>query len=222
MKRHAQRFSHYPIFLNIRGKRCLVVGGGQVAYRKVKALLEHGAGVKVISPELCPELYELAEAKAIQVAQRDYNSGDLRRAFLAIAATGDAHINQKVAGEARGWGILVNVVDDLESSEFIVPSYLRRGDVTIAISTGGRSPALARKIRTKLEAEFEPEYASLALLLNEVRSELKKQGVTVDGDAWQEALDLESLLELLRVGHRDEAKAKLLENLGMPVQSRQV
>ncbi|HEX78305.1 MAG TPA: bifunctional precorrin-2 dehydrogenase/sirohydrochlorin ferrochelatase [Dehalococcoidia bacterium] len=213
MKRRAQMPPHYPIFLNIQGKRCLVVGGGQVAWRKARTLLEHGARVKVVSPELGPELSELARSKAIQVAHRHYEPRDLRGVFLAIAATDDANINRKVAEEARGRRVLTNVADDPEGSDFIVPSYLRRGDVAIAISTGGRSPALARKIRTKLEAQFGAEYASLALLLDQVRSELKGRGVMVDGDTWQEALDLEPLLALLRAGRSEEAKARLLEHL---------
>ncbi len=105
------------------------------------------------------------------------------------------------------------MVDDAESSNFILPSYIRRGNVTIAISTGGRSPALARKIRTRLEKDFGDEYASLALLIDEVRAEVKRQGIEVDGNAWQEALDLDLLSDLLRRGDNEKAKATLLSNL---------
>ena len=213
MKRDNQVPRYYPIFLNIRGKRCVVVGGGAVALRKVKALLEHEASVEVISPELCPELSQLAKSRAIQVLQRNYNGGDLQGAFIAIAATDDGEINNKVAEEARAKGVLVNVVDDSEHSDFIVPSQLRRGDITIAVSTAGKSPALARKIRTKLEKDFGAEYASLALLVDEVRSELKRQGIKINGYGWQEAIDLDVLIELLRAGQNEKAKATLLANL---------
>ncbi len=213
MKRDNQVPRYYPIFLNIRGKRCVVVGGGLVALRKVKALLEHEASVKVISPELCPELSQLAKSRAIQVLQRNYNGGDLQGALIAIAATDDGEINNKVAEEARAKGVLVNVVDDSEHSDFIVPSQLRRGDITIAVSTAGKSPALARKIRTKLEKDFGTEYASLALLVDEVRSELKGQGIKINGYGWQEAIDLDVLIELLRAGQNEKAKATLLANL---------
>lgn len=215
MTRRGHMYHHYPVFLNVHGRECLVVGGGQVACRKTKALLAHGARVKVVSPELCLELSELAKGKAIRAVRRDYEAEDLRGVFLAIAATDDARVNRKVAEEAGVRGVLVNVVDDLEGSDFIVPSYLRRGDVAIAISTGGKSPALARKIRTRLEADFGDEYASLALLLHEVRSELKRRGVTIEGDVWQEALDLERLLELLRMNQTGKAKTRLLRCLGV-------
>ena len=208
-------FPHYPVFLDIHGLRCLVVGGGPVAYRKAKTLLEHGAAVTVVSPDLCPEMKNLARDTNVRAVLGEYDAGNLRGVFLAIAATDDARVNRRVAAEARERAVLVNVVDDLESSGFIAPSYLRRGDVTIAISTGGASPALARRIRIKLEAEFGPEYAPLASLLHQIRTELKGEEVTVTGDAWQEALDLEPLLELLRARRVDEARNMVLEGLGV-------
>lgn len=212
MKRE-QPSSYYPVFLNISGKRCVVVGGGQVALRKVRALLEHRANIEVISPDPCSELIELAEDGQIRVFRRHYQPGDLRKAFTAIAATDNSDINLQVVKEARRKAVLVNVADDAENSDFILPSYLRRGDVTVAISTAGRSPALARKIRTRLEKVFGDEYASLALLIDEVRTEAKQQRIEVDGDAWQEALDLDLLLELLRRKDAEKAKAILLRNL---------
>ncbi|TET68285.1 MAG: bifunctional precorrin-2 dehydrogenase/sirohydrochlorin ferrochelatase, partial [Dehalococcoidia bacterium] len=118
-----------------------------------------------------------------------------------------------VAEEARRNAVLVNVADDAENSDFILPSYLRQGYITIAISTGGRSPALARKIRTRLEKDFGDEYASLALLIDEVRAELKRQEIKVNGDAWQEALDLDLLTDLVKRGDNEKAKAILLSNL---------
>jgi siroheme synthase-like protein len=118
-----------------------------------------------------------------------------------------------VVAEARKGAVLVNVVDDAENSDFIVPSYLRRGEVTIAVSTSGRSPALARKIRTRLEKELGDEYASLIHLIGEVRAEVKQEGMKVDGDRWQKALDLDLLLELLSRGDEAEARAILLSNL---------
>ncbi len=213
MKKRDELPTYYPIFLNISGKRCVVVGGGQVALRKVRTLLKHGANVEVISPDLCPELSQLAESGEIRVLQRSYRAGDLQDAIIAIAATNDSNTNLEVVKEARRKAVLVHVADDAESSDFIVPSYMRRGDVTIAISTAGRSPALARKIRTRLEKDFGDEYASLALLIDEVRTEVKRQGIKINGDAWQEALDLDSLSDLLRRGDNEKAKAILLSNL---------
>ncbi len=205
--------SYYPISLNISGKRCVVVGGGQVALRKVRALLERRANVEVISPDFCSELNELAESGRVQAIRRHYQVGDLHGALIAIAATDNSHINLRVADEAKKTAILVNVVDDPVSSDFIVPSYMCRGDITIAVSTAGRSPALARKIRATLEKEFGEEYAALALLVDEVRSEVKRQGIRVNGDDWQKALDLDLMIDLLKRGSDEKVKAILLSNL---------
>lgn len=213
MKKSGQRASYYPIFLNIRGKKCVVVGGGKVAFRKVKALLEHGANVEVISPDLCPELRELAKAKAISVLRQNYEPENLKGAFIAIAATNEKDINQRVIEEAKKQGVLVNVVDNLELSDFIVPSHFHRGDLTIAVSTAGLSPALARKIRSQLEQNFREEYASLTTLIDEVRTELKQKGIIINGNTWQEALDLDLLLKLLHAGLREQAKVTLLDRL---------
>ena len=213
MKRGEPKPAYYPVSLNIRGRKCVVVGGGEVALRKVKALLEHGARVTVISPELGPELVQLARHGEIEALNREYQPGDLKDSFVAIAATDDSGTNRQVVREAKDRAVLVNVVDDAENSDFIVPSFLRRGDVTIAVSTAGRSPALARKIRTSLEEKFGEEYAALALLVDEVRAELKQQGITVGGDDWQAALDLDRLTELLSKGEREKARALILSKL---------
>jgi siroheme synthase-like protein len=213
MKRGEPASPYYPILLNIQGRKCLVVGGGPVALRKVKALLEHGADVEVVSPTFCPELNQLATDGVIRAIQRDYKSEDLQHTFIAIAATDDAKTNERVAAEAKRRGVLVNVVDDPKNSDFIVPSYLKRGDVIVAVSTSGRSPALARKIRSELENDFKAEYEQLAVVADEVRSELKQQGITVSSDAWQEVLSLNSLMELLRQGKNQEAKEIMLTRL---------
>lgn len=205
--------AYYPSFLNIQGKRCVVIGGGKVALRKVKALLDCGANVTVVSPALHRDLAQLAEAGTISLIHRNDKPGDLMGAFIAIAATTETDTNKRVAMEAKSQGILVNVADDLEQSDFIVPSYVRRGDLTIAVSTAGKSPALAQKIRKKLEKDWGEEYASLVVLVNKVRSQLKQQGVTVNSGIWQKSLDLDSLIEMVRSGQGEKAKATLLNNL---------
>lgn len=213
MKINGQSSPYYPISLNVRGRKCVVIGGGQVALRKVRTLLEHGANVEVISPELCAGLGQLADKDSIHVLNRVYQEGDLTGAFITIAATDDSSVNQQVIGEARRKAVMINVVDDADNSDFIAPSYLQRGDITIAVSTAGRSPALARKIRTVLEKEFTDEYASLAQLVSEVRDQLKHQGIQVDGEGWQQALQLDSLIELLRQGETEKARSTLISNL---------
>ena len=213
MKRKDAVTAYYPVSLNIRGRKCLVVGGGEVALRKVQVLLEHGADVEVISPDLCPELARLAQSGEIRVRHHLYRDGYLAGAFMAIAATDDAGINRQVAAEAQSRAILVNVVDDAESSDFIAPSYLRRDALTIAVSTSGQSPALARKIRTRLETEITGQYGALTRLIGEVRFELKQAGIKIEDDRWQEALDLELLLRLLENGERVKARDILLSRL---------
>jgi len=190
-----------------------VVGGGNVALRKVQALLEQDANVEIVSPNFCPELNKLAKEGTVRTINRDYKPEDLKETFIAIAATDDVKTNERLAAQARRLGILVNVVDDPNNSDFIVPSYFRRGDIIIAVSTSGRSPALARKIRSELEKSFQSEYAQLALVADEVRSELKQQGITVSGDTWQKVLDLNSLIELLRRGKNQQAREIMLSKL---------
>ncbi|MFA4837414.1 MAG: bifunctional precorrin-2 dehydrogenase/sirohydrochlorin ferrochelatase [Dehalococcoidia bacterium] len=205
--------SYYPVFLDIKGKRCVVIGGGTVALRKVSMLLDHGALPEVISPNLCAELDALVADGRVKTIRREYEPGDLEGAFVVVAATNDNRTNEMVAREAKELGILINVVDVPKLSNFIVPSYLRHGDLTVAVSTNGKSPALARKIRRELEKNFGQEYAMLTSLVEEVRSELKERGIVVSGEAWQRALELDPLLDLLRRGRREEAKKSLLDKL---------
>jgi siroheme synthase-like protein len=205
--------SYYPVFLDIRRKKCVVVGGGRVALRKVMALLDAGADVKVISPDLCPGLSRLVETKRVAVAKRPFQPGDLEGALITVAATDNDRINLEVAEEAHEKGILVNVVDNPFESDFIVPSCLRRGDVTVAVSTAGRSPALARKIRLTLEKELDDEYGALALMIDDVRQEIRSQGVKLNGNDWQRALDLDLLIGLLKKNDKEQARSVLLGNL---------
>jgi siroheme synthase-like protein len=204
---------YYPLCLDVQGRKCAVVGGGNVALRKVSTLLEYGADVTVISPRLCADLRKLADAEKVRVIPRSYESGDLAGAMVAIVATSSRRINAMAAAEAQSMGILVNVVDDPGLSGFIVPSVLRRGSLAISISTGGMSPALARKIRTRLQQEFGPEYSRLLLLVNSVRTELKKHGRRVGSKAWQDALDLDELAGLIRQGRAKDACQVLLSRL---------
>ena len=207
---------YYPVFWNIKGKRCVVVGGGQVALQKVKMLLDGRASVFVISPNPHPEIIKLSKRKAIHLIQRDYKVEDLKDAVITLACTDVKEVNRKVADEARKARVLVNVADDPERSTFITPSFFKRGNLTIAVSTSGISPALARKIRTKLEKSFGEEYASVLSLIGEVRSTLKEKGFRVGTETWQEALNLDLLIQLVRSGQRKKAKAILLTKLKVP------
>jgi precorrin-2 dehydrogenase/sirohydrochlorin ferrochelatase len=211
--RSSRLSEYYPIYLHIKGRKCLVVGGGDVAYRKVLALLESQASVEVVSPELCQRLEGLASQGRIKAVARPYRKADLKGAVLVVAATDVRAVNQAVSREAIETGLLVNVVDDPQLSSFIVPSVVQRGDVAIAVSTSGRSPALARRIRHKLEEEIGEEYGALALLLDEIRRELKGSSTKADGEAWQKALDLDLLLGWLKNGQKEKAREFILQNL---------
>jgi len=204
---------YYPLFLEMEGRPCLVVGGGEVATRKVEALLSAGAHVTVVSPKIEPQLARLRDEGRIQHEERDYEEGDVSGYQLVIAATDDEATNERVSREARMYGALVNVVDRPELCDFIVPATVRQGEVALAISTGGLSPALARWLRQELEGYLSRDFALLAELLAEVRRELRERDISVDPDAWQRAIDGD-LRALLSQGRRDEAKKRLLAALG--------
>jgi len=149
-----------------------VIGGGKVAARKVESLLAAGAKIKVISPRLTPGLQLLSDSGEITVLPRPYHDGDLAGAFLVIAATDDPAVNESVWCEAEGRGCLINAVDDPLHSNFILPAIVKREELSIAVSTGGSSPALARRLREQIEKLIGPEYGILAHLMADLRSEL--------------------------------------------------
>jgi len=167
----------YPIILNLSGRRAVVVGGGEVALRKARALADAGAEVRVVAPKLLPEFAE--DGRFECVAER-YQKRHLKGALVAVAATDDEAVNRQVAEDARAAGVLVNVVDRPELCDFIVPAQVRRGDLLIAISTGGAAPALAKRLRERLEKEFGPEYATLLEALREVREDMKQRNIPAD------------------------------------------
>jgi precorrin-2 dehydrogenase / sirohydrochlorin ferrochelatase len=204
---------YYPIFLDVKGRKCVVVGGGQVALRKVEALLESGAVVTVVSPVIGAGLRDLAANGSIVAMRRAYRSGDLEGACVALTATDSENTNARVAKDAWSDGVLINVADDPAKSSFIVPSTILRGDLTVAISTGGKSPALARKVRRELEKNLVPEYALLVDIVGEVRRDLLNQKIEVSSERWQEALDLKRLVDLIARGKRGQAKSLLLSKL---------
>ena len=162
----------YPIFAIIEDRPCLVVGGGAVGERKVQDLLVAGARVTVVSLSLTPALAELAAAGQIRYLNEDFSPDQLQGMVLVLAATDDPKVNARVSTAAQAQGIWVNVADDPEFCTFIVPAQVKRGDLTLAISTGGASPALARKLRQELQQRFGPEYGPYLALLQGVRTRL--------------------------------------------------
>ncbi len=165
----------YPVFLDIEGKRAVVIGGGPVAHRKAASLLEAGAAVTVISPEAVPAITRLAERGLLTLKPRRYRKGDLRGAVVAIAATDDQTVNERAASEARDLGILINCATPPESGNFIVPSSIKKGALTLAISTGGASPALSKRLRLDLEAFLGTKYSWFLEFLEEARGRLKAE-----------------------------------------------
>jgi siroheme synthase-like protein len=164
----------YPMMMDLTGRRCLVVGGGRVAERKITMLLDCGADVEVVSPAATRKIADLAARGAIRLTRRTVRPADLERAFVVFAATDDAQVNRTVAGAVRAAGGLVNVADAPEECNFLVPSVVRRGDLTLAISTGGGSPALAKRLRQRLEATIGPEYEAFLAALRELRAQAQK------------------------------------------------
>jgi len=198
----------YPLFLKLSGKRCVVVGGGRVAVRKVESLLAAGAEVTVVSPQFAADLLRLDNLRLIQ---REFTSADFEGAFVVIAATDSREANERAATEARRNGALVNVVDDPERSDFFVPACVERGDLVVAVSTGGASPALARRIREKLENLFPESYRTWVALLREVRP-LVLDGVPAERrrEVFEKLAD-ESILALIERRGAAEARAAILD-----------
>lgn len=209
----AQRY--YPIYLDLAGKPCLVVGGGTVAEGKVEGLCECAAAVTVISPTVTPRLATLAASGAITVLRRPYQTGDVCGYRLVIAATDDRALNARIAREAQAQGIWVNAVDDPEHCDFIACSVVRRGDLTLAISTAGLSPAMARWVREELEALIPEEFGALLELLAEARRELKARGAIPPYSVWRAAIS-PTVLEALARGDRATARTALWRGLALP------
>jgi len=159
--------------IGLQTRQTVVIGGGQVAARKVESLLAAESRVKVISPAIVPELQQFVSSGRISFSQRAYQNGDLEGAYLVIAATDDLSVNHAVWAEATQRGCLINVVDDPEHSTFILPAILQRGEMSVAVSTGGGSPALSRRLRERLEGIIGTEYGILTELLAEIRPEIK-------------------------------------------------
>ncbi len=202
----------YPIFLNINTKRCVVVGGGHIAERRVKSLLECGAKVKIISPELSDNLELMAEEELIEVVKRDFRPGDLEGTILAIAASNQAEVNSGVVEEARWRGMLVDNSTEPSQGNFILPSVVRSGGLAIAISTSGGSPSLARMIREELEQSLVPEHATLIKIVSEVRAEFGRRGKRLPFEIWRSCIDPE-LMSLIRKGKVAAARERLTQNL---------
>ena len=200
----------YPVNLVLRGRRCLVVGGGRVAAQKIDGLLDADAAVHVIAPVLDPAVERLVrdDAVAVTADRRPYQQGDLRGFHLAITATDDPAVNHAVFLEGEASGVWVNSADDPANCSALLPSRIRRGPLLVTFSTSGEAPAVAKWLRKAYEGEFGSEYVTLIELVAEQRRRIRSEGGSTEGMSWQKALD-SGTLDLIREGNLAEAKERL-------------
>jgi precorrin-2 dehydrogenase / sirohydrochlorin ferrochelatase len=203
---------YYPVYLNLAGKLCVICGGGTVAQGKIAALRQAGARIIIISPDATPGIQRAAQRGDVEWLPRKYQRGDLEGAFIAVAATNVWHVNREIFEEAEQRGVLLNVVDDPDLCTFIAPSIVKRDPVTLAISTGGASPALARKMRETFAEDPNLRWADLADVLGRARKVIKEERIPIDPDRWQCCIT-EDLLALAQSGRGDEALERLLAQL---------
>lgn len=205
---------YFPLFLDIEQRHCLVIGGGPVANRKVSSLLKSGAMVTLISPKVIPKLQDLADAGKITVLLREYQSTDIVRAFLVIAATNNTEINNQIAQQANDANILVNVADNPDLGSFIFPSVVDRSPVTVAISTGGASPVFARQLRMRLDSMIPKQSGALASITEEYREKVKQTFSNADQrkEFWETALN-GVFAEYIYAGNETQARQWLDDQL---------
>ena len=211
--------TYYPIYLQLDEQPCIVIGGGKIAEGKVDGLLAADAKVKVIAPELTSHLHDLAAQHQIEYIQREYQQGDLKGAFLVICATDQAEINHQVWEEASANRQMVNVVDDTPRCNFIAPAILRKGDLTIAISTGGRAPALAVRLKERLQREIGPENERFLELAEKLREPIARHipDFETRKALWYKLVD-SNVLELLSQGNEAGAIKAISDTVGFEFQ----
>lgn len=195
----------YPIFLDLSRRWCVVVGGGEVAERKAAGLLASGAEVTVIAPSVTSKIRRMAGSGKLRLRERRFIPGDLKKAFIAVCATDDAALNARIARMARRRGVLVNVADCPGLCDFYLPSVLRRGRLQIAVSTGGKSPSLAKSIRLELESRYGKEYGALTELLGRIRGRIVRE---VPGASLVDMMRGPAMRDLLKRGRGSAALAE--------------
>ena len=202
---------YFPVYLDLRGRRCVVIGEDDEAQMKAGALVEAGADVTVICSEDRLHFTEMAERGDITLRTRDYQPGDLNGAFLAISATThDRPLSESIRDEAEREKCLLNVVDITDLCTWIYPALVRRGDATVAISTNGRSPAMASFLRREIDNALPPEYGLLLDVLADVREELRGDGKRPPSGRWQAALNDDETRSLIVAGDEAGLRARLV------------
>ncbi|MDL1988145.1 MAG: bifunctional precorrin-2 dehydrogenase/sirohydrochlorin ferrochelatase [Deltaproteobacteria bacterium] len=206
---------YYPVNLDILNRKCLVVGGGSVSTRKVMTLLECGAVVTVVSPDVAEELLELAEKKMIELKRRPYESSDIDGMFLVIGATDNEELNRQINKDAEHQNKLCNIADRPEVCNFILPSIVNRGNLVIAISTSGKSPAFAKKMRQDLEKEFGEEYDEFLQLMGAIRKKAlsEKHEPEAHKHLFEQLIN-RGLIDMIRNHDEERINSLLLEIFG--------
>ena len=206
---------YYPVYLDIKDRDCLVIGGGSVGTRKVLTLLSCGANVTVVSTAATEKLHQLSNNGVIKLKERPFQTTDLDDRFLVIGATDNQELNFNIHAEAESRGLLCNIADRPKVCNFILPSIVNRGDLIIAISTSGKSPAFAKKLRKHLEKEFGDEYAELLKLMGAIRKKLLSQDHEPEAHKHIfEQLIERNLVQMLKEGDTESINSLLLEVLG--------
>ena len=207
--------NYYPVMLDVRNRRALVIGGDRIAAEKATNLSLCGAHVTVMAPTFCAELLDLERSGTISLRRKAYEPGDLQGAFVVVAATTyDASLSQAIWHEAQERGQLLNIVDVPAYCNFILPSILRRGQLTISVSTEGASPSLAKRIRQQLEGHFPPAYATYLQIASIARFNIKKAGLSYEErDEFFQDFFVSDILELLIEGNETEALANTVQLL---------
>jgi precorrin-2 dehydrogenase/sirohydrochlorin ferrochelatase len=219
-----KRYPYYPIYLDIENRDVVIIGGGNVCARKAETMMKYGARVTVVSPEFTDEIEQWAREGCLGLKRKMYDPGDVEGANIVIASTDDQGVNEQIAADCRARRIPVNVVDVTPLCEFIVPAIIEKGSIQIAVSTGGKSPAVARTLKEDLHRLIGPEYAEANDVLGTLRDGAKSVLPTdVDRKRFFDGIIAAGLLDLLRDGKRREAYetiARACDAAGVPVSER--
>jgi siroheme synthase-like protein len=201
-----KRYPYYPIYLDIEGRNVIIIGGGNVCARKAETMMNYGAKVTVVSPEFTDEIEGWAREGCLQIRRKTYEPADLDGANIVIASTDHQDVNEQIAADCRARRIPVNVVDVTHLCEFIVPAIIEKNGIQIAISTGGKSPALARTLKEDLQRTIGPEYSEVNELLGSLRTSAKAVLPTdIDRKRFFDAIIAKGVLDMLRDGRAHEA-----------------
>lgn len=220
----SKNYPYYPIYIDIENRDVVIIGGGSVCARKAETMMKYGAKVTVVSPEFTSEIEKWAAEGCLQLKRKHYDERDIDGANMVIASTDNTIINEKIAADCRARRIPVNVVDVTPLCEFIVPAIIESGSIQIAVSTGGKSPAVARTLKEDLQRMVGPEYAEMNDVLGTLRDAAKATLPTdIDRKRFFDGIIAEGVLQLLREGKRREAYeriARACEEARVPVSDR--